>query len=592
MLLALEAHRRSPQPSTEQAVFNALGSAAIPSRVAAFSGIDTGSCPTPVLVRDDGRVGYGWADGLLQRIDLDTGTITTEREMDEQCGVWLMDSDERRSIVGAVSAQTVWFGTREDLFAIRVDFDQEQFLVSNTIDGGIASFISDATGALSFYDVDTGEQIGDRVDPQEYRIVKVDPSGAFIAASGQLFDSNQRGRMFVLDGETGVVIHTVETDSAISAVFFDFDRLQILAGLDDGRVVEVDLVTGALGETYETGSTSFIGEVNTAPDGSIVVITGGEAKVIDRQTGFITQAIELRNVQTGDYRDDGSLLVGTAGNDWEVVSLVGANVVVERAWPADPFGRVAFNDGMASVLNESTQSAEIVDLSTGERTSLDFTNPDGSRFVANAMYPETNGAWVIDAAGTIARWEDGEQVEHLSVPGRFFTGTRFEDRWGVIVGLDPDPDAVQEAWLVDLISGRPQKLFAVPAIGATGAHPSIDGGLHVIFEESVRTYGPDGQLVGEISTEPNSLSNTIDAQSGLLAVNGPRGGVVVIDTDAGKWMATPTSPWSTSVWLDQPIRGDRCGRWVRCRLGSRTHRVSRTCVGGIRRRNASIATVV
>ena len=241
-------------------------------------------------------------------------------------------------------------------------------------------------------------------------------------------------------------------------------------------------------------------------------------------------------------RPDGAVVVVTDDRQVEVFD-VADSALADQTWDVDPAGWVSVHDGLAAAVNPALQQAEVIDLSTGERSTIDLTAPDGEPFHTLLLYPETSGAWAVSLDHVAARWEDGQMVEQVYLgsgegvtgirSGRSISGTRHGNHLAV---LGHRTDGSQEATLVSLEPGRSGVAMAVPTFEGTVAHPSLEGGLHVASVNGVlRTYDATGAPIGEIqsgATDPAVI--TIDAATGKLALDSRDGGVSIVDPASGE----------------------------------------------------------
>ena len=298
VLLALEAHRRSPEPETEQAVLNALGSSRLPNRIATFPSIDNSSCPTsPTFSSRDGSTMYAHVDGRLVSLDLSTGRITEHASSQDECGVWLGDAVSGRTVAGTAGNDRSWVGTVDDPFAIELD-QSERFWLNNTdLAGNVAAFgVSRSTGDLVIlFDATTGEPIGQPIGEGDLVVVGVDPSGSFAAISHQQFEDGA-GRLRVVDATTGEELFLIPTDVPAWSLTFDATTNELIAGMEDGRVMTVDLVTGVIASDVATTATSRIIELGVRADGLIVAVSDGQIELVDRRIGPTGIAVELRDI--------------------------------------------------------------------------------------------------------------------------------------------------------------------------------------------------------------------------------------------------------------------------------------------------------
>ena len=544
MLLALEAHRRSPASATEQAVLNALGSSQIPNRVASFPAIVDRNCLPPPFTRSDGLFGYAVVEGRLRSLDLTTGEETDHGAGPGPCGVWLQDPSTGRVVVGNEDANGAWVGTLDDPYAIELDLPGESFLVDHT--GGVVAFaVIDGTGLAqgAMFNSETGEQLGDLLgDVSEAPTIVTDPSGSFVMYSWRAIDESGPGRMLILDASTGEELFRLETNSTALDAAFDQSTLEMVTAMRDGTVLTTDLLTGEIVASVETTATTPVFNVGIRPDGLVVAQTRGQVELIDRRLGPTGVSASTPDGGPIRVRPDGSVLVSLANADGfrlEVIELDGS-ALVDRSWPVLANARVSFNAGQASVWDNEQRSGVAVDLATGRQTPIDLRRPDGTLFAAENAYTEVDGAWAIGARGTLARFRDGELVREIEFSGRLFTGTRFDDLLAVV---EADEEGELTAHLVDLSPDavNDEIVVSVDAADASSVHPSIDGGIHVITQLGlVRTFDSEGEVVSEIESGAlNNFINAMDPTTGVLALETDNGGVVLVDTKAGEVTDVP-----------------------------------------------------
>jgi serine/threonine protein kinase/DNA-binding SARP family transcriptional activator len=552
VLLALEAHRRLPARETEQAVLNALASRRIPNRISTFPGIDTSSCLSPALESEDGLRSYAHVDHRLVSMDLTTGRLSEHGSSDEACGAWLGDPVSGRTVASSEHLERTWVGTFEDPYAIELQQTGQMVLVNRDLTGNVAAFAAIGVPGVAdepvhLFNATTGEQIGGPIGEWEVRSAAVDGSGSFAAvshANGRY--AGDGGRVRVIDARTGQEIFDIATTSQASDFTFDPRTLELIAGMLNGDVMTVDLVTGEH-STVATTATDGVMEVGVRPDGLIVTMSARQVELVDRGTGPTGTATELRDILWGRVRDDGTIVKQGADRAWDVIKLDG-NALIENSWPVDPRSRVAFYAGRAAVLNAADQQAAVIDLSTGERTELALRHPDGTHFTAEAVLPRPDGVWAIGGDGTIARWEGEMLVEGagIDLPGQLLTGHGGAGRLAFLSSLVPADQNQLVAHLVSLDHGTAKVLFSVPAPEAISVHPSHDGGMHV-FEHGgrLRSFDSNGELVREIETGTSFWGRqVVDLTSGVIAAATTFDGVVLIDpaTASIETLPGPSSP--------------------------------------------------
>ena len=535
LLLALEAHRRSPGAETEQAVLNALGSSQIPNRSATFPGLDNSECQIPTFVSPDGLWEYAVVDGLLMSLDLTTGVVTDHGPAPEECGAWIGDPAGDRVVVSSAGAERIWVGAFDDPYAVELQQEGPVYLLDSDPGTGAVAFVDpqDDGESVALFDVTTGEQIGSSIGEGAYRSVEVDPSGSFAAVSHEEFDTGDRGRLRVLDVDTGDELFRIDTTAPATSLTFDPARLELIAGMSDGELITVDLVTGDVAATVATSATSPVIEVGVRGDGQIVAVTEGQIEVVDRRTGPTSPVTELSNVVLARVRPDGTVVTRGADGMYDVIELSG-NALVERSWPVDPFARVAFNAGRAGVFNQERQAVTVVDLATGEQTDARPPRPRREPSRGRRRLPRARRGVgdrlprVRCRDGRATRWSSASTSRDGSI-----IWTRFGD---VIAILHLDADENRVASLVSLEHDESRVIFTVPAPDGSSVHPALGGGLHVFDRDgTLHTYAADGELAGEVDTgAQETFINTMDPTTGVLAVDGGAvGAVVVIDPANG-----------------------------------------------------------
>ncbi len=543
LLLALEAHRRSPVPETEQAVLNALGSSQIPNRVATFPKLDLGDCSTPAYVDRRGFAEFGVAGGRLMSLDLTTGRITDHGPSPVECGAWLGDLTTGRIAMGSPAGDRNWIGSLDDPDAIELEQSGPMFLFNSDLSSGVAAFVVESPQlAVQLFDATTGRAIGEPIEANGLWSAEIDGTGSFAAVGVQNSDATSgNGRIRIVDATTGEQLFQIDTAAIPASLTFDLSNQELVAGMVDGSVLTVDLVTGDVVSSVATTATAPAGEVSVRSDGRIVAVSSGQIELLDRRADTSSVVAEIRDAFGARVRPDGTVVAFGVDGTFEIIDLEGS-ALVERSWPIDPSVRVAFNAGKAGIRN-GNQVVETVDLATGERTEMELRTPNGELFVPDGVYPEPDGVWAVTEIGIIARWEGDAMVERLDFPGRLGTWTRFEDTIAVL-GIDADGNLV--ASLVNLVHDEAGVLFTVPAPDGYGVHPALDGGLHVFDQDgTLRTYDASGEQIGQLATgAQNAFINTMDPSSGALAVAADPGGVVVIDATTG---AVENLPGNDSV---------------------------------------------
>ena len=539
VLLALDAHRRSPEPATEQAVLNALGSSRISNRIATFPGIEEGGCEAPIFHSQDGLSASAHVGGQLVILDLTTGQVSEHGQPDQECGVWLGDPESRRSVAGNLGGDRYWVGTFDDPYAIELEQTGQMWLIATDLASNVAAFRFDRgtrsglDTPMILFDATTGEQIGDPIGEGALYAMSADPSGSFVAFSyGDPEEGGFRGRILIVDAETGDELFDIDSDATAASFAFDPTTPKLTAGRLDGTIRTIDLVTGETDSVVATAATSEVFEVGVLPDGLIAAVSRGRIQVIDRLSGPTDVVIELRDVGRARVRADGSVVTQSFDGDYEVIELEGS-ALVERSWPVDAFSRVTFKDGRAGLVSLADRDASIVDLTTGEHTAVTLLGPDGTRFDPFAVIPEPDGFWGVTAGGAVARWQGDTVVEQFEFPGRLQSGAGFG---GVIASRGIYADGSLFASLANLEHDPTGIVFTVPAPDGKLAHPALDGGLHVVDEDgTLHSYDANGVITGEFETGVNQPDSVrMEATTGVLGLISNPGVVAVVDPVTGE----------------------------------------------------------
>lgn len=529
LLLALEAHRRAPGPDTEQAVFNALGSSAIPNRVAsgplAFAEGD--SClpgPGPGALLD-----YGIFEGQLATRDHLTGQVTTHGPSRLACAQWGGHEALDRRIVLDPSSQRAWLGPFEGPDEIEVDPDGVVGIGWFHTSHRLPVFGRDT---VTLIDDRTGETVGDPISVDGGVFISFAADGdpgrgnfsryafSFVSREGSEID----GVTPIVDAETFEEIIRITTTDPLAHLAWDEASDELIAASADGSIVTFDAATGELLHAVEATSTDVL-HLGLRPDGLVVVISPGGVEFLDRRAGPIGPPTELRNVRDARLRADGLVQVLTADLQIEVLDL-GGNALINQTHQVGLFNNATIRDGLAGIVDLSTGNAEIIELATGERTPLELLTAEGDRFVAQRLIPETDGVWAISADNVFGRWVEGRVVEGIDLEGQA-RGRAFKfDRYASVTELS---NGSRVAQLVNLVPGDLRLLATVPAPDAVSASPSPDDGLYVLDETGeLHRYSSDGTLVTTIETGISGAGVlTIDPVSGQLAVGG--NAVAIVD---------------------------------------------------------------
>lgn len=532
ILLALEAHRRSPEPATEQAVLNALGRSELGSRAATFAPIEPAQgCPG--LQFDQGFLAERViADGRYISRDLTSGEITDHGSAPDECGIWRVDPLSGRAVVETEHGARRWVGTVDDPTATEITDLHEGILYPVVIAGNRFAATVDGT-AWTIHDATNGEQIGTPTEVNEVYEVVMHPAGDYLALLGRAFDAdggNGIGRLHLVDARVGSEIDTIGTERFIGGVAFDDETDELVVAVEGVALRTYDTATGDLVAETPLPGTSEVRSISIRPDDAVVVASLGQVDVLDRRTGSVRQPVELRDASDALARPDGTVLSVRSDGRMEVID-VGSRPLIEQAWPVPDQAQVSINAGQAGVYDAFGLGApEVVGLRTGERSEVPVDSERSDTPIV-WVYPEDRGSWTIFADGEMFLRRDGEIVDRLDVGTPINTGTRFGD----LLGLVSNRGGSATVSLVDLAPDDPRVVFDLPATDISTVHPSVDGGLHVLaLDGMLTTYDAAGGLLSEFDTGAGEVQIiTLDPETERLAV-GTFGGVALIDTITGE----------------------------------------------------------
>jgi WD40 repeat protein len=394
-----------------------------------------------------------------------------------------------------------------------------------------------------------------------------------VTADGSLFATSMAnsggratdGTLYVIDTETAEPIVAISAPTA-STLAFDPIRGDLIAALNDRTIATFDPLTGdRLSQVATPESFGYLA-AGARADGSLIMVSRSSIEVFDRETGMIGSPFPIQDVARAFVRPDG--LVVTIKNDGQAdVYDLDANAIVEREYDVLPRGWVAIVDGTAAVLAEQAgegAAVELVELSTGERTTPELVMADGSTFPGVVAYPADDGVWAVSGDFRLARWQNGVLVDELylgSEPGvrtDWYPGGRPYGGSFAILGIRPDGPVEASLVRLDDTSASSAEVVvtvetSIDPFEASGmAHPSPTGGLIVVDNTGLLIeYGPDGAVIREIETGAvNPVALTIDPTGGRLAVSSIAGGVAVVDLTTGEVEEVPGNYIASSLGFD------------------------------------------
>lgn len=544
LLLALEANRRAPGTTTEHAVLRAVAGTPIPNRLSSH-GIELaeGQECLVLLASTDGSQDLGVVDGVLTSRDSVTGEIETHGPSPSPCVTWDIEpTTGYRMAADVTSARTtIWAGNPDDEWNIERSFDglrikESGFIGTSRMVFGTPLGETQSPG-MYLIDLSTGEDLAGPIAlGPGFHGADGSRDGSYAVMA---FATEQgAGLTAIFDGVTGEELFILETEVPLSAFAFDLVAQELVGARLDGLLTTIDLRTGAVVATVATEASTFIQDVGIRSDGLVQVVSAGQAETVDRRLGPVGDIVELFDVEQAIVRSDGLIVTATTDRRVEVLDLDGT-ALVQEAYEIDPFAYVTMNDGLVGATHWPHGDAVTVDLSTGASRTVSLIEPDGTRFVPRAVFPDDGGLWATDIAGRVTRWEDGAMVSVLDLGGRSIDVFRYENWLATMTGF---PDGTGQAHLVELdVERGPRLAFSVPITGAVILHPTRDGGMHLLDDADVlRTYDSQGNEVAEIETNlPDGSLLDVDPATGRVAVGSKESGAVVIDVEAGDVTVVP-----------------------------------------------------
>ncbi len=568
VLLALEAHERSPTPETEQAILNALSGNALGQRVATFERFPA--------VNESGFPGWLSRDGLslsvstedlMMRRSLETGEIVEVGRLPELEARWIGDEESGRRVAQSLDLSTIWLGRDDEEWVVEIELAQPMQLIGSrigtpqagamfaanrlpyaTIDG---TYIGDGNfevrgehlQTLVLLDAKTGDTVGPGIEGLSGPQVAFSADARLIAvrsyASSAFGDSGASpgggstadGRVFVIDAETGAELQRFDVPGG-NGLVFDPSGRELLLGAGT-KLITIDLETEEVGLEVATSMTSDIVSVDLRPDGRVVVVSNGLAEMVNRRDGPTADgSIQLRNAVVGAMRSDDTLLITTSDGRLDIYDFDGsalADQVVDVPSGTD----VLLGFGNEAILDRRG-SYERLDLITGDSRNERSMTSRGEAFIP----------YLLEADGVLsfsletwegARFVNGEVVNRMNI----FTDP---DAYGIYGASSPDqnalmgqrPDGTYEVSLVDTDEGE---LALVNNIAepddACSTYPAPNNGIYVMLCSGLlRTYDSAGAVIAEVET---GLINTLvargDPTSGRIAFGSPdlRSGLAIID---------------------------------------------------------------
>ncbi len=549
LLLALEAHRRSPVPETEQAILNALGSSSVATRVVSLDppSDPTSSCPLAAAA-SDGLTEFAVRDATLTSRDVSTGEVTDHGPVpdDVDCVIWMGDETLNRRWAGSEDARTMWFGPFDGPWEIKREFDDPTFRVkwAHTPANRIVAITEASSGpALTLIDEVTGETVGTPLNFGDDLLgIEANDDGSLVAVGFAVRGgADGDGHTFILDGRTGEEIHHVVSKLPAARIVFDDSRNELVAAIVDGSLMTVDIASGEIVAAVETTTPSALLDLGVQPDGTIMVVSEGQIEFVDRQAGPTGPTFELRNVVGARIRPDNLITTFTADDRTNLVDLSVGNALVDKSWSIPLTANVTIVEGRAGVVTGPSSDIEVIELESGDRRQSQLTDVDGSPLLASFINPDPDGFWAFTAVSReMVRFKDDEPVQRFDVPGDAGNGPAIGDKWGFTLELTGEPTV---ATLLSMDRDNPGILLSIPAPDASTAYPLPDGGLVVMDDDGeLRQYDSEGEPRFEHDTAvEGALLLSVDAASGRIAMSSQGGGLTVLDPSTGTQESFPIS---------------------------------------------------
>jgi DNA-binding SARP family transcriptional activator/DNA-binding beta-propeller fold protein YncE len=534
LLLALEANRRSSNEATEAAVLSALGSSSLAKRIVSISPLPdecVGASFLPPVF--DGQIEFATVGGRMLIRDPVVGEVVDLGPPPGPCAV----GATYLGVGAAVSPDLMrgWFGA---------DFAHEMSFATPTRPEWVtrdrvllrSGLFEDEPDIVALHDLETGDRVGSEVSGEIWLDVAVSDDESLYAISFVNRGPPESGVVYVIAAETGQELSRLVVDGGPVGLAFDPASEQLFVALLGGRVLTVDPQSADIIEDVQAGTSPFIHDMEPRSDGMLWTLSSGSLDVVDPDTGATTRVAELSDVSSGFIRPDGLVVTRDSTGQIEILDPLGS-AVVDRTWRVEPSGLTAFHSGRGAVLDSSGRAVEVVDLTTGERFTVDLERAEGGDMILVA-FPEDDGIWAVSSDHELTRWKDGHVVERIELGsaldvegirfGRTLTATRFGDRLAV---LGRRGDGTRETSIVTLGTEEAVLGQVVETPEAFIVHPTGDGGLHSVTEEGVvRTYNSEGIPVDEVSSgQAFAYVVALDPSGRRFALGSEDGGLRVVD---------------------------------------------------------------
>jgi WD40 repeat protein len=590
LLLALEAERRAPGPTTTRALLDAIASGGFGGRVAAIERLPAEPCGDLIRQRrisSDGLREFASVGTDALEKDLVSGEIIDHGPAPLRCSGWWEDSATRRRWAESSNLNVHWIGSDSSGWTeVELEFqggplipevvqdrllhgqgrrlgreDVESSDLAGTLGWGSPLAPGVYVGEIVVVDADSLEEVApdrrklwfDLDGPLP--VAAASPRAGLFAVGTELFDgpggSDTRGGLVVvLDAETGLETFRISSPARVTAVAFQPDGHALLVGREDGTIAVVDVTSRDVLETASMSQSLEVIALGSRPDGAIVAVGSRSVEVFDPFDGRIGPRIDIPAASEARVRPDGSVVIVPVGDTdtLHVVEPTGGPLV-ERGWDVEADALVGFGDGRAAVVTPS-DSPEDVELTSGRRTEIELRR-DGEAFDAVAMTPEPGGHLAWNDGRLVARWRGGELVEQLELWSGLNVVSQSRD------AARARPPALGASSVVELGGGfagagavavfegalvkavysydpTPGNLSLIvsnesPPFTTSAVARTPLGGLHVVAAGgTVHTFGPSGSRVQQMESGFSDPSvAVVDPTSGAVALAGVDGAAIV-----------------------------------------------------------------
>ncbi|MFW2382374.1 MAG: protein kinase domain-containing protein [Acidimicrobiales bacterium] len=559
LLLALEAHRRSPTAETEQAVLSALGSTSLGNRLASNRTlIDPDGPCSFVNTSRDGTNEFAVVDERLVRRELLTGAVTDHGPTPATCVRWLGDEQADRRVAVSEDGLSLWLGPFEGPWDIEQQFEEANFLISKHIPAsgnllfraGRLNVDASSAPAVTLIDATTGAQVGPIISHGDiFSDAAESQDGAFVAVWFGDVPGSQNV-IYVIDGNTAQELLRLTTPLPVALAVVD-DRTEelVVALAGSSNILTFDLTTGELvAEVERTASSDLVGGgLDIDPDGLVITVSGNQIERLDRRLGPTGTTSPVENITFARVRPDGTVLTGTIDEQTSIFDL-DSNALVEQAWEVKPFSIVDIEAGVATVVGFQTNEVETIDLASGERTAHTIDVPEVEGSIVKSAFSAADEVFILQSAGGL--WHGQGEDRRNVAPEVQSSGNRDGDLW---TGGEFDGFGYQYAVLVDLAADPPRQTLRVPAPSLAALHPTPDGGIYVLDSRGLlRVYDKSGTRIQVIEIEGADLTEfqlpvnqippgaiDVNSANGTLAVLGLRGEVLLVDPESGDVQTLP-----------------------------------------------------